>query len=400
MNLAILLPLEPIEERYTEQWYRWFPEEFGRQGWEVKVVDGDRLTESIEVGSFLDLYSSMHWFYVQLSRTVAFLRDVDKTKYKNIVVFAYDVEMWGVEGLRYLKELSGFKNLYITGFLHAASYTTGDFMEPMSFIGKDLEVGWINSFDMVFVGSQYHMYKVFRERPAVITKIEVTGNPVSTKEIHSAIESVIPTDKREYDIIICDRPDYEKRVHEAVMMAVSLIDELNIKIAITTSRPYYRSNKKWISDSIKDIASCYPTNIDLFSGIPKKEYYSIMANSKCYLSATIEENFGYCCVEAMALGTYPVVPNDFAFKEHLSKSHYLNKLAKSPLLSNLLYNTQDGAIEILHDILCRRKIGKFYPTMEEIIYRVDATYDESLNVIVNRIGKLVEKDDTGNNKKV
>ena len=39
------IPIEPLDERYTEQWYRWFPQEFKRQNKEFTVIDGTPLLE-------------------------------------------------------------------------------------------------------------------------------------------------------------------------------------------------------------------------------------------------------------------------------------------------------------------------------------------------------------------
>ena len=52
------MPIEPLEERYTGEWYKYFPVEFGKD-FDVEVIDGDALTDTVEVGTFLDINSTI-----------------------------------------------------------------------------------------------------------------------------------------------------------------------------------------------------------------------------------------------------------------------------------------------------------------------------------------------------
>ena len=48
-NTLYILPLEQLKERYTEQWYRWFPVEFKNAGFEVVVNSQDRVLSKDEL---------------------------------------------------------------------------------------------------------------------------------------------------------------------------------------------------------------------------------------------------------------------------------------------------------------------------------------------------------------
>jgi len=50
-------------------------------------------------------------------------------------------------------------------------------------------------------------------------------------------------------------------------------------------------------------------------GITKTEYLRLLAESQVMTGNTIEENFGYCVLEALAFDTIPVIPDAFSHPE-------------------------------------------------------------------------------------
>ena len=44
-NVIHLLPIEPFEERYTEQWFRWWSAGLREQGFNVNVIEGYNVGE-------------------------------------------------------------------------------------------------------------------------------------------------------------------------------------------------------------------------------------------------------------------------------------------------------------------------------------------------------------------
>ena len=124
---VFLLPIEPLESRYSAQWARWIPTAFSAAGYDGGVINGCPLTDHIETGTFLDINSTLHYKATQLA-------GIAKMFYKKMInpgdiFFVSDLEFWGIESIRYLSVLNKIP-VKIYGFLHAASYTKGDFMEP------------------------------------------------------------------------------------------------------------------------------------------------------------------------------------------------------------------------------------------------------------------------------
>ena len=168
------VPIEPLEERYTEQWYKWFPIEFKKQGYDVETIDGETLTDVIETGTFLDANSSVYYKSEQLKK-IAKLFYEKKVNY-NDIFFVGDIEFSGIESIKYLSVLNEIP-IKLFGFCHAASYTKEDFMQKCEPFAKYYEDGWFNTFDLVFVGSEYHKRQILKYRNVESKKIFVSGNP-------------------------------------------------------------------------------------------------------------------------------------------------------------------------------------------------------------------------------
>ena len=60
----------------------------------------------------------------------------------------------------------------------------------------------------------------------------------------------------------------------------------------------------------------------VLTGLSKKEYYRLLADSRVMFSAAYQETFGYTVQEALAFGVIPVCPNRCSYPEVLS-SEYL-----------------------------------------------------------------------------
>jgi glycosyltransferase involved in cell wall biosynthesis len=335
-----LLPIEPLEERYTGVWWRWLPETFAK-GFDVEVVPGAGLTETVETGAFLDLHSRVSYCASQLM-VMAGLFKRGEVK-PGDAVFIADLEFFGVEALRYMSKLGGV-DVGIYGFLHAASYTDGDFMEPMAHVGQHAELAWIATCDLVFVGSGYHKEAVKARRlggraPKLADRIIVTGNPWRTQE---ARELVNPrTDVRDIDILYPHRPDAEKRPGRFLDALESYAEKYGMpRVAFTTGRSEYRSTNDSASLArIQALAKAYPDKVMVATGLGRQEFYRLLSRTKVVVSAAREENFGYAMVEGMAQGALPLMPACASYLMLARHDHrFLVEDTESPVrkLRNLL----------------------------------------------------------------
>jgi glycosyltransferase involved in cell wall biosynthesis len=303
------LPIEPLDERYTEQWYRWFPEEFARQRAECRTIDGEALSNEIQVGTFLDVNSTLHYKATQL-RKVARLFHEGTIKNKDLF-FVADVEFWGIESIRYLATLNGV-DVKMAGFVHAGSYTREDFMEKCAPFARHYERGWGAVFDLLFVGSEYHKGQLAERRGVPDSKIVVSGNPYKLGELGELVGA--QNGAKENLIILTNRPDFEKRPGVSLTVFESLkLRHPDWRFLVTTSR------RQWGAGELRERALELQRRgvIEIREGISKREYLCLLSRAKVMVSNTIEENFGYCVLEAMALDTIPIVPFGFSHPQLL-----------------------------------------------------------------------------------
>ena len=318
--------LEPLNERYTEQWSRWFPEEFKKAGFEYERVEGMPLTSVIIKGAFLDVNSTIHWKATQISNIA--LKFFGNEIKDGDIFFVPD--MWfPIEMLGYLANLNKVR-VKIFAFLHAGSYTFEDFAIPMSEWAKYQEVAWAKLVDKIFVGTKYHKESFMQRRVVpymtkpdafdVYQKIVVTGNPFSTKEIFDLVGEMPDKEKI---ILFPNRFDYEKRPNIFLDIAQIIKKKYpDWKIIVSTSRPTFRSCHPWLEKYAKTLEE--QGVIEIRAGISKADYYKLLAKSRITISTTIEENFGYCIVEALSLNTIPLCPNDYSHPELLKgREEYL-----------------------------------------------------------------------------
>jgi glycosyltransferase involved in cell wall biosynthesis len=330
MNTAWLLPLEPFESRYTGQWYREFPKVFA-QKYNVQVIDGTPLSDSIDVGSWLPMNSTVHYKNTQVA-TMAKMFQEGKVKDDDIV-FSFDLEHWGIEAIKMMAQINN-KNIRIYAFLHAASYTHEDLMEQLAPWQKYTELGWLSICDKVFVGSEYHKHAVIerRIRPyankddwmLLSDKIIVTGNPLFKSEyagvtsfkrtFDTSGENVIFTSNKINKIIMPNRFDYEKRPNISLDIAAILKSKHpDWEFVITTSNKELKSNQAWLIEKAHLMEK--QGIITIKEGLTKKQYHEEIATSKVMLTNSIEENFGYCLAEALYYDTIPVAPRGLSHDE-------------------------------------------------------------------------------------
>lgn len=302
------VPIQPFDERYTAQWWRWFPEEFQRQGLEYRVVEGVPLSQSIKVGTFLDANGSLHYQASQLQQIaelfhVGMIKDGD-------VFFVADVEFWGIEAIRYLADLNGIK-IRMVGFAHAGSYTKEDFFERCTPYARLYEEAWGRIFDVICVGSAYHAAQLHEKRNVCWSQLKVTGNPYDIDEVAKLRDGALQRNL----VLHTNRPDPEKRP----MWSLNCFERLKKKhpswqFGVTTSR------KQWGAGETRRYALELQKQgvITIFEGITKQEYLSLLSTAKVMTGNTIEENFGYCVLEALILDVVPVVPWGFSHPELVS----------------------------------------------------------------------------------
>jgi glycosyltransferase involved in cell wall biosynthesis len=357
----IYVPIEPLEERYSASWYKNIPAFFNRKlgiG-KVTVIDGETLTSTVEVGAFLDMNSTVYYKSTQM-RVISKMFHEKQIKDGDIFFIA-DLEFWGIEALRLLAQLNNVK-IVITGFLHAASYTTEDAFAVAGYYQKYTELGWLAACDYVYVGSDYHKsaiiarriqpYAALNEQSDLMGKIKVVGNPLFASDYQDFNST------KKFQLILTNRPDWEKRPNMSLTFAYLLKRRFpELSVVVTTSRATYRSNKQWISDYAKALEK--DKVLTIYENLTKEEYHRLLSESMFFLTNSIEENFGYCVVEAMLYNVFPLVPNSCSHPELVN--HH----------KEFIFNDEDEIMDKIDALLKYPRYpqsiaARYYESMENI----------------------------------
>ncbi len=285
--MIILLPLESLEQRYTEAWSRWFPQQLTKDRTPFKTINGIPLTSKIEVGSVLDAYGTSYFKCLQLAELIKQIRGGEVTN-KDVLLFA---DLWfpGIEALQYISCLGGARPR-ITGILHAGTWDPADFtvrsgMRPWA---HELESAWFQIYDLIFVATMWHKELILKNHHVDPNKIVVTGLPFYPDEITVPRKNI----KKDSTLVVFPhRLDPEKHPEQFDALANGFPDLRFVKTA--------------------EHFLC------------KASYYDELASASIAISFADQETFGYAMLEATALGCYPLVPDRLSYQEmYPSKFRY------------------------------------------------------------------------------
>ena len=345
------IPIEPYEERYTEQWYRWFHNSFDKLGLEYRTIDGDTMTDKVEVGSVLDVYGTHYYKFSQLQLLMASLR-ANEIKDDDILFF-HDLWFPGIEALAYVRNMTGIK-FKIWGVLHAGTWDNKDFtfLSGMRPWAKHIENGWLKLFDRVYLGSIHHKFLIannnqtYEDVDELWNKLFVTGLPFDYQEARR-----VNLSPKENIVVFPHRLNKEKRP--------DLFDQL--KDTLSAKYP------NWQFIKTKDVCKT------------KEEYYQLLGKSKIAVSFAEQETFGYAMLEAIANDCIPIVPNHLSYAEmeiyHIKfetyKPNQVIRLVKNIIRS---YETMPADIqyiigrnsEIIKKYLPKNIIGKWFEEVKKI----------------------------------
>jgi glycosyltransferase involved in cell wall biosynthesis len=330
----ILVPIEPLAERYSESWYRNLPKLFGEAGFAVTIIQGSPLEDTVKVGTFLDINSTVHYKMAQLQRIASLFHRGEVEP--GTVFFFSDIEFWGLESVRLLSQLNGVP-VKMCGFLHAASYTREDAFAVAARYQKYIEVGWLACLDAVFVGSHYHKQVLCQRRiyryaersdiPSLTNRIHVTRNPLFLDDYAQPKPKAVKQKK----VLLTNRFDSEKRPGETLALFQQLKAEFSDwRFIITTGRSSLeRSNAP---DLVRRARALEAAGVvEIKDGLNKSQYHEELSSAAIVVSHSIEENYGYCIAEALIYGVVPLLRKGLSHDEFVDEDNrFLFDNQKSP----------------------------------------------------------------------
>ena len=286
--MLYVLPIEPLQERYSAQWLKW-TENYVRSNGIVghMIINPTKNAyATIQRGSFLDVVNTNVYKNAQL-QIVLELFQQDRIKDGDIF-WVHDMWFPGLEMLAYIRDGLGL-NIKIYGMLHAGTYDSHDFLakKGMRKWGKYQESAWFNIVDGIFVATNFHKKLIKKNSTGISAKkIHVTGFPMYANDF------VPKWDKNPKDKIIVfpHRLDAEKQPH--------LFDEF--KQEMLEKYPWSREYQ-----FIKTKEVCKT----------KDEYYQLLRRAEYAVSFAEQETWGIAQIESVLCGCIPIIPNRLSYRE-------------------------------------------------------------------------------------
>ncbi len=318
----VLLPIEPLEERYSKQWLDWTLEYFNSSGHYSHQSPKDftyevllpKAYKSIQNGQFLDCIQTNAFKAKQLQMAIDWIaRQDERVLNTNQTVFLlHDGWFPGIEMLAYIRNAMGY-NFRIAACLHAGTWDTHDFtyqrgMQPWA---NKLEASWMTIYDHIFVATEFHK-KLIGESGILgplSCPISVTGFPIfcpdnlesrlydpSVSCYRNAVGSGPSRKKKRKDLVVFPhRTAPEKRT-----ALFDLLAERAAKIPELQHLSFVRT---------KDVCTSKDPKV------AKRQYYKLLQSARYSISLASQETWGIAMQESVICGCIPIVPNRLSYKE-------------------------------------------------------------------------------------
>lgn len=315
MTTVHILPIEPFDERYTGQWFKWWPKELEAEGFNVNVICGENVGEKKQ-GEFLDPTLTWIWKGTQV-RNLA--KGWDSIKPGDWIL---NLDGWGPASTAaaYMKHTTE-KDVRIALFMHAGSYDPYDFLARTGCRkwALNMERGWIEAADLILLGSHFHEQMIKDNLEMSFIRSFVCGVPIHREDILQ-ISTPLAWEKRERIVVFPHRLAPEKVPEE-----FEIIRSIHKSIY-----PQSHSKTQWLRTR------------DIYTD--KKSYYDLLAKTRCVISTARQETFGIAMQEAAALGSWLIAPNRLSYPETIRKAGWLyNTLEEAADLVEIALNKHNQA---------------------------------------------------------
>jgi glycosyltransferase involved in cell wall biosynthesis len=313
MSIVHLLPIEPIEERYSADWRRWWPRALRAEGLDVQVIEGTSMHgagrgDAIRHGQFLDAIDTHYYKATQLAVAMHTLSR-GQIRAGDAVVF---LDGWNaaVEAFAYARQVAKI-DFAIVLALHAGCWDPHDHLTQCALApwARHAERAWLTAADRVLVATEFHRQLIeayHGEAVDLRDRICVTGFPLELDELDQY------RGERQPIVVFPHRLAPEKRPELFQDIQAAYCDRY--REALTPAIKWVRTQ-----DGYTD----------------KAAFYRLLGSASVALSTAWQETWGIAQLEAWYLGATPVVPDRLAYAELYP--------------SSARYNTVDEAVQLVHD---------------------------------------------------
>lgn len=286
MNTIWIIPIEPIDQRYTKQWYDNIPVMLenaianNKLKYRVVTVDGEDFKPDVRTaGAFLD-FGATNVYKATQAAEVSKLFSNGKVKAgdKFLVTDAWN---FVITPIKYMSDLLDIP-VEIHGIWHAGAYDPTDILgykmnKPWPW---DAERSWFHSCDYNYYATNSHLNKF------------LNNLDIPAEYHHKAIRSGQP--------------------HELIVDKLTCYQDTPKQRRVMWPHRYNADKQPEIAE---DLSSEFDMVITQKLNLDKAEYYKTMGESVAIFSCALHENLGISVMEAVLAGAIPIVPDRASYSE-------------------------------------------------------------------------------------
>lgn len=296
MSTIWIVPIEPIDQRYTKQWYDEIPRLIIDKaiGWNVITIEAETVADKTTSGAFLDftntnIYKSRQVEQISRLFNVGYIKPYDR-------FLVTDAWNFVVTAIRYMSDLLNIP-VEIHSIWHAGAY------DPTDILGMQMNKPWPWLFEQsVYHACDYNYYATEFHKNMFLTNLNI-----QEQYHHKAVVSGQP--------------------HIAIINYFKLNLPLTKEDYIMWPHRYNEDKQPQIAE---DIAKTVDINFTQKMNLTKDEYYTKLRTAKAVFSCSLHENLGISIMEGVLAGAIPIVPDRAAYSEmYLDCFKYPSKYTKS-----------------------------------------------------------------------
>lgn len=294
MPNIFIVPIEPIDNRYTKQWYDNIPYQIAEatkevkitQAWKIRTIDGVSIEDKTTPGAFLDFGATNAYKASQIVKISNLFSDGEVNSGDKFLV----TDAWNfvITAIRYMSELMDIP-VEIHGIWHAGHYDPTDIlgMKMSDDWPKHQELSWFHACDFNYFASNFH-------------KDMFLKNLKIPKKFHKkAIRSGQP-----HSTIVGDRVSDDSYNHP-----------IRKKLIVFPHRLSPDKQPEIFRDLVKHLPDDWTFYVTQDHDLNKEQYYNILKKANIVFSCSLHENLGISQMEGVLCGAIPVVPNRASYTE-------------------------------------------------------------------------------------
>lgn len=290
----------PLEDRYTADWYR-----------RLKA-DPDFHVMGVHLFSTVDRSKPYNYFSNLEPATQYEALQIFNLMYGDDVerILITDLDFPGLAVAMIPLITLKFPDVKIYGIYHAGSWCNKDLFQADE-VKYWLEVASFHACNKIFVASEYHRTKIKDFFGRDLPPVDITvlgGMPFYADDVRR----------------------FRREKTKGVLVL----------------------GRREQSEELTEIS--WNTTPDFHQGlISRDNYLAKLAQYKIAVFPKSEETFGYSALEAIAVGTIPLVPDAYSYPEFIPKEFRFNNFYDIPIMVDDLFNTRfrnDRALAILEEV--------------------------------------------------